>query len=84
MTQHFTLQFTRRCLKELQGLPKTDAQRIAKALQALEYGLGGDIKKLSNVQPAYRLRVGDYRILFDLHGTTLDIQAVRHRREVYR
>ncbi|MFY9619209.1 MAG: type II toxin-antitoxin system RelE/ParE family toxin [Pyrinomonadaceae bacterium] len=31
----------------------------------------------------YRLRMGDYRILFDLEGDTIVIQKIAHRKEVY-
>ena len=43
------------------------------------------VKKLSG-QDAYRIRVGDYRILYEIDDTakTVLVFAVRHRREVYR
>ena len=45
----------------------------------------GDVKLLKDSDPKeYRLRVGDYRIRFHDLGDTLQILAVRHRREAYR
>ena len=45
----------------------------------------GDIKQLKPPQTGYRLRCGDYRLFFEYRsGTTLEILAVRHRREAYR
>ena len=50
--------------KDLRSIPKRDGERIAAAILALGSGLAGDIKRLTNFTPEYRLRVGDWRILF--------------------
>jgi mRNA interferase RelE/StbE len=42
-----------------------------------------NIKKLTNFEPAYRMRVGDYRILFDVIEDTVFIGRVLHRQESY-
>ncbi|MCX6052205.1 MAG: type II toxin-antitoxin system RelE/ParE family toxin [Campylobacterales bacterium] len=42
-----------------------------------------NIKKLTNFEPAYRLRVGDYRILFDVANETIIIGRVLHRQNSY-
>jgi len=42
-----------------------------------------NIKKLTNFEPAYRLRVGDYRVLFDVIDETIFIGRVLHRQESY-
>jgi mRNA-degrading endonuclease RelE of RelBE toxin-antitoxin system len=45
----------------------------------------GDVKKLRPPRKDLRLRVGDYRIFFLLHGPrSIEILAVKHRREAYR
>jgi mRNA interferase RelE/StbE len=46
-------------------------------------GMKGDIKKLTNHQPAYRLRVGDYRVLFDVVGGLIEVYTVIHRKDAY-
>ena len=43
-----------------------------------------NLKKLTNFEPAYRLRVGDYRILFDVSENIIEIGRILHRRESYR
>lgn len=43
-----------------------------------------DVKRLTNFTPSYRLRVGDWRVLFEVGGGTVIIHRVLHRREVYR
>ncbi len=42
-----------------------------------------NIKKLTNFEPAYRLRIGDYRILFDVENELIIIGRVLHRKESY-
>jgi len=64
-------------------IPKRDATRIAEAISLLEEGLLGDIKKLTNHTPSYRLRVGDWRVLFDVFPKLIVIQTIKHRREAY-
>jgi mRNA interferase RelE/StbE len=37
----------------------------------------------TNFTPEYRLRVGDYRVLFELQEQTVIIYRIAHRREIY-
>ena len=46
--------------------------------------LQGDIKKLTNFTPEYRLRVGKYRILFILDGDVIRIHQIKHRKDAYK
>jgi len=46
--------------------------------------VAGDVKRLTNFTPEYRLRVGDYRVLFEIEDGTIIVYRVRHRREAYR
>lgn len=41
------------------------------------------IKQLKNHDPKYRLRVGDYRILFDVTQTQVIVARILHRKESY-
>jgi len=43
-----------------------------------------NIKKLTNFEPAYRLRVGNYRILFDVLDEVIVIARVLHRQSSYK
>lgn len=70
--------------KDLRGISKPDALRILKKIVNLENGLTGDIKKLTNFTPEYRLRVGDYRILFEVENDNINIYRVIHRKDSYR
>jgi len=42
-----------------------------------------NIKRLTNFEPAYRQRIGDYRILFDVIDDTIIIGRILHRKESY-
>lgn len=42
-----------------------------------------NVKKLTNFEPAYRVRVGDYRILFDVNEDVIEIGRVLHRKDSY-
>ena len=65
-------------------LPKPDAVRVANALEALCDNLTGDVKKLTNHTPEYRLRVGTYRALFEiLTPDLIMVYRIRHRKEIY-
>lgn len=47
----------------------------------MEFDLTGDVKRLANFDPAYRLRVGEYRVLFDVVSNHIEIYRIKHRRE---
>lgn len=70
-------------IKDLRGVQNQDASRIAAKLQELENGLTGNIKRLTNFTPEYRLRVGDYRVLFEVEDDTVVVYRVMHRKHVY-
>jgi len=80
------LQFHASAEKELKRLPNPVLARVDAALLRLEENpYTGDVKKLKN-HPGYRLRVGQYRILFEIYSKerTVLISAVRHRGAAYR
>lgn len=45
--------------------------------------LAGDVKRLTNFSPEYRLRVGDYRVLFEVDGNKIVIYRIKHRKDAY-
>jgi mRNA interferase RelE/StbE len=72
--------------KELEILPQDIQQRIIKRLLSLkEDPRPRGVKKLLGGE-RYRLRVGDYRVLYtiDDYRHLIEVSAVGHRREVYR
>jgi len=59
------------------------ARRIANKVDRLSHGLTGDVKRLKSFVPNYRLRVGDWRALFEIEGKTLVVHEVKHRSQAY-
>jgi mRNA interferase RelE/StbE len=70
--------------KNLASLSSKDQKRVDEAILKLADNLSGDIKKLKAFSPRYRLRVGNYRVLFDVEGSELFIEAIVDRKEVYK
>ena len=61
--------------------------RIVEAVEALAdepYPLG--LIKLSGSETAHRIRVGDYRVLYEVYDTEIVVEVIKigHRRDVYR
>ena len=67
----------------MEKLSLDDRKRIVEKIEAMKENLSGDVKHLTNFTPEYRLRVGNYRVLFEIEGTNLVIYRVKHRREAY-
>jgi mRNA-degrading endonuclease RelE of RelBE toxin-antitoxin system len=75
--------YTEVALDDLRRIPKRFARQILAKVSRLEHGLHGDVKRLTSFDIDYRLRSGDYRVLFDLEGKTIIVHRVLHRREAY-
>ncbi len=79
----YKLDLTKRADKDLQKLPVGVQERVAKGLRLLRNDLQGDVKRLTNFTPEYRLRVGNYRVLFEIEDNTVVIQRILHRKDAY-
>jgi len=72
-------------LEDMAALDKGIARRVKQAVERFAETGTGSVKKLQGIDPPeYRLRVGDYRVRFELDGETVRILRVRNRREAYR
>jgi len=69
---------------DVRRIDRRIAMRIFIAIQRFAESGAGDVKELTGQSGELRLRVGDYRVRFTDEGETLQIHAVRHRREAYR
>jgi mRNA interferase RelE/StbE len=65
-------------------LPKSTQRRIIAKIEGLAENLAGDVKRLTNFTPEYRLRVGDYRALFEIEGNKIIMYRILHRKDAYR
>lgn len=73
-----------RAEKDLRSLSRQNQQRVIEKLRAASKDLHGDIKRLVEFQPSFRLRVGDYRVLFEVVSNKIVVYRILHRREAYR
>jgi mRNA interferase RelE/StbE len=79
------IEWTDASLEDMASLDRGTASRIKHALERFAYTGVGNVRKLQGIDsPEYRLRVGDYRVRFELEGKTIRVLRVRHRREAYR
>jgi mRNA interferase RelE/StbE len=63
---NYAVELKPRAIKDMKNLQKQDSSRIADALEQLQSDMSGDVKKLTNFTPEYRLRVGQFRVLFEV------------------
>ncbi len=83
----FRLEFTKSAAKALKAIPKTDQKRIAKKIEGLSKSPPDPAKtKMKENNPFHRVRVGDYRIIYEIQNEILLILILKigHRKEVYR
>jgi mRNA interferase RelE/StbE len=87
LTRRFRVVLSDRAQRSLSALDRPLQLRIAKALRRLEVEPRCDpqVRRLIGSEQ-YRLRVGDYRILFEIEDDRLLVVVIEmgHRREVYR
>ena len=82
----YKLSFTRKAEKDLAKLPKKEIASIIEHCVSLETGKNiPGTKKLHPLLKGYRLRVGQYRILYVYEDSmNITVHAIKHRKDVYR
>lgn len=73
--------------RDLEKLPRDVLRRVTERMIALEEDpRPPGCKKLTGEEDLYRIRVGDYRVVYEVDDGErgVRIARVRHRREVYR
>jgi mRNA interferase RelE/StbE len=82
----YRVEWKRSAVKELKALSKEMAGRILRAVEELPvnpYPVGA--RKLVGSERTYRIREGDYCVIYTVAASTLIIEVIRvgHRKEVY-
>jgi mRNA interferase RelE/StbE len=84
----YRIEFRPAALRDLKNLPRDIFDRVSRKISALaENPRPPGVEKLSgNEDDFYRIRVGDYRVLYKIEDKVLLIIIIRakHRREAYR
>jgi mRNA interferase RelE/StbE len=83
----YVLEFTASAIREFRDLDKQLQRRITEKVTALcEDPFPPENKKLKAQPDHFRIRVGDYRVIYRIDGKRVVVVIVRigHRRDVYR
>ena len=83
----YSIELRPAALRDLKRLPKEVLDRVSRKINSLaDNPRPPGVEKLSGSEDSYRVRVGDYRILYGIRDAVLlvIIVRVRHRREAYR
>ncbi len=83
----YNLLYAKSVKKDLKNIDITHLKKIKKEIEKLvDFPYIKNIKKLTHHPVSdYRLKIGDYRILFDVdcQGKTINILKIAHRKDVY-
>ena len=72
--------YSKQAEKYLKKQDSVTRNRIRNAIHNLP---AGDVKKLQG-RNGYRLRIGDYRVIFDRSGNVLYIECINNRGQIYK
>lgn len=82
----YSITFARSARRELEALDSSIILRILSKIETLAvHPRPHGSKKLSGEKHLWRIRIGDYRVIYSVldRERRIDITAVRHRREAY-
>jgi mRNA interferase RelE/StbE len=83
----FNLYWRKSTRKDLRRIPREMVSRIIAQIEKLaDEPLPHGSEKLTGSEHTYRIRIGDYRVVYELlhDAKIVEIQRVRHRKDVYR
>ena len=86
-SNRYTVRFASTATRDFRRLPVQIQDRVRFAIRRLAVNpRPPGVRKLSGNAADYRIRVGQYRVLYDIHDAEILVYIVRigHRREVYR
>lgn len=83
----YKIEWKNSAYKELQKLPRPMITRVVAAVSDLANDPRPQgVRKLVGSERSYRIRVGDYRVVYEIfeYRLVIEIVRVRHRKDVYR
>ncbi|MBM3859441.1 MAG: type II toxin-antitoxin system RelE/ParE family toxin [Verrucomicrobia bacterium] len=83
----FRVEWKKSTKKDLRKLPASVAARVVDEVESLGWNpFPQGVEKLTGSENAYRIRLGDYRVVYNVfrEWKLVEVQRVRHRKDVYR
>lgn len=85
----YRVEFTKSARKEFEQLPARILSKTAEALNLLSQNPYSELlklKKLKGAENLFRIRLGDYRVVYEIRKKRLIVLVIKigHRREIYR
>ena len=84
----YTVRVTHRAERQLQGLPQDVLRRVDAVFERLKHNPRprGTVKLTTQMGSYWRIRVGAYRILYQIDDQyrRVEIYRIKHRRDAYR
>jgi mRNA interferase RelE/StbE len=83
----YRIEWKHSATKELKRLPRDVIHRVIVAVEQLaKEPRPSGAKKLVTAEHTYRIRIGDYRIIYSIFESALVVEIIRvkHRKDVYR
>jgi mRNA interferase RelE/StbE len=83
----YEIRYSRESLKSLDKIPTKDKENIVLKIHQIpntESSL--DILKMQGIENTFRLRVGKYRVIYEIYRNVLIINVVEigHRKDIYK
>jgi len=79
----YKVEFKDTARSDIKAIPRNFADSITRKIFSMQDGIPGSVKRLHDLDFGFRLRLGDYRILFDVQGEQITIHRILHRRHAY-
>lgn len=83
----YNIEFVDSAAKEFRALPIGIKHRVQSAIDSLHNNpFPARVRKLTGHKSLYRIRIGQYRVVYDIDDQQklIRVTRIRHRREVYR
>ena len=84
---NYTIEIKKSAAKSLKKIPRLEQQRIVKKIDDIAEDLPNqEMTKMKGDNPFHKIRVGNYRIIYEIQEEILIILIVKigHRKDVYR
>jgi mRNA interferase RelE/StbE len=79
----YKIEISKKAREQLRALAREQRRNIGRRMEEMREDLRGDVLKLQAKGNYYRLRVGNFRVLFLLEGDSIKVYAVKDRKEAY-